>query len=130
MKNWKKINDTVTIGRLLNEKAQKWFYESSEELYTDGELYVITDGGQPGSDAKPVTIEEVNETLEQYADEFAVYYVADDEYADAIYGDQHPVCMDEAEVKRLSKEWGVNLFEQMHEADDEELEKYGVYLPF
>ena len=35
---------------------------------------------------------------------------------DSIYGDGYPVCLDEAEVQRLSREWGVDLFEQMHEA--------------
>ena len=33
------------------------------------------------------------------------YYLANPEHSDAIYGDQYPVCIDLAEVKRLAHEW-------------------------
>lgn len=58
------------------------------------------------------------------------YYVADNKYADSIYGDQNPICMDIAEVKRLAKEWDMTteeLLDQMHEATPTETEIYGVY---
>ena len=48
-----------------------------------------------------------------------IYYVADPEYADAIYGNQRPSCLDLAEVERLAKEWDMTtdeLLAQMHEA--------------
>lgn len=55
------------------------------------------------------------------------YYMADDEFADKIFGDQYPVCLDKKEVERLSREWGVDVFEQMHEASQSEIDEYGVY---
>lgn len=58
------------------------------------------------------------------------YYIANAEYSDSIYGDQEPVCIDLNEVKRLSREWGISiedLLNQMHEADESEISKYGVY---
>lgn len=55
------------------------------------------------------------------------YYFPNDGHADAIYGSQYPVCLDEAEVKRLSREWGEDLFEVMHEATPDEIAEYGVY---
>lgn len=55
------------------------------------------------------------------------YIVTEGQEADGVYGDQYPVCLPEEEVRRLSNEFGTNLFEVMHEASDEEIEKYGVY---
>lgn len=58
-----------------------------------------------------------------------IYYIANAEHADAIYGDQLPICMDLNEVKRLAREWGMDtdeLLEQMHEADEDEIAEYGV----
>lgn len=57
------------------------------------------------------------------------YYIANPEYADAIYGDQLPTCMDLAEVQCLAREWDMTtdeLLAQMHEADAAELAEYGV----
>lgn len=59
-----------------------------------------------------------------------IYYIAKPEYADAIYGDQLPICIDLAEVKRLAKEWDMTteeLLEQMNEASDSAIEEHGVY---
>ena len=58
------------------------------------------------------------------------YYIANDEHADAIYGDQTPICIDLDEVKRLAREWDMTteeLLDQMHEADEDEISEYGVY---
>lgn len=55
------------------------------------------------------------------------YMINDNVDPDSIYGSDYPVCLDAAEVKRLGAEWGANLFDQMHEATTEEIEKYGVY---
>ena len=58
------------------------------------------------------------------------YYIANNEHSDKIYGSELPVCIDLAEVERLAREWDMTadeLLEQMHEADEEEIEEYGVY---
>ena len=55
------------------------------------------------------------------------YIVTEGIEADRIYGDQEPICLSATEVIRLSAEWGVNLFEIMHEASPEEIEQYGTY---
>lgn len=58
------------------------------------------------------------------------YYIADSAYSDQIYGNQEPICIDLAEVKRLAKEWDMTmdeLLDQMHEASADEIETYGVY---
>lgn len=58
------------------------------------------------------------------------YYIADSEHSDAIYGDQTPICIDLAEVERLAREWDITteeLLEQMHEADEDEIAKFGAY---
>lgn len=56
------------------------------------------------------------------------YYMIDSNIdPDTVYGPFNPICLDEAEVKRLSADWEVDLFEQMHEASREEIAKYGVY---
>ncbi|MBR2047147.1 MAG: hypothetical protein IJ960_00975 [Oscillospiraceae bacterium] len=58
------------------------------------------------------------------------YYLANPEHSDAIYGDQYPVCIDLAEVKRLAHEWDMTteeLLDQMHEASDAEIAEWGVY---
>ena len=59
-----------------------------------------------------------------------IYYIAAADHADAIYGDQTPICIDLAEVERLAREWGMateELLEQMHEATTEEIEEFGIY---
>ncbi len=55
------------------------------------------------------------------------YIVTDGVEVDNIYGDQSPICLCETEVYRLSAEWGVDLFEIMHEASPSEIAKYGFY---
>ena len=57
----------------------------------------------------------------------ANYYFPNDGMADRIFGDQEPCCINEGEVKRLSAEWGIDLFEIMHEATDEEMKNYFLY---
>ena len=46
------------------------------------------------------------------------YYFPNSGYVDVIFGGQSPVCMDRAEVDRLSREDGgwENIWEQVHEA--------------
>ena len=58
------------------------------------------------------------------------YYIANDEYADKIYGSETPVCLSLNEVQRLAREWDMTteeLLEQMHEATANEINEWGVY---
>jgi len=52
------------------------------------------------------------------------YYFADEELWDDIYGEAPVQCLPESVVERLSEKWDCNLFDNMHEATDEELEQY------
>ena len=58
------------------------------------------------------------------------YYFIDStgttELEDKIYGSCEPYCMTEAEVRSLSREWDVDLFEVMHEASADEIATYGI----
>jgi hypothetical protein len=59
-----------------------------------------------------------------------IYYFADSEYADSIYGSLDPICIDYNEVSRLAREWDMTteeLLDQMHEASKAEIEQYGTY---
>ena len=59
-----------------------------------------------------------------------IYYTANTEYADNIYGSEMPVCIDLNEVERLACEWDMTtaeMLEQFHEATAAEIEEYGVY---
>lgn len=58
------------------------------------------------------------------------YYFADAEYIDRIYGNESPVCVDEAEIARLASEWDMTtdeLMAQFHVASQAEMDEYGVY---
>ena len=55
------------------------------------------------------------------------YFINAGENPDRIYGDGYPVCIDQAEFDRLSREWDLDLHEIMHEASPEEIAEYGVY---
>jgi hypothetical protein len=58
------------------------------------------------------------------------YYIANSDHSDQIYGNQEPICIDLAEVKRLAKEWDMTMDElisQMHVASAEEIEEHGAY---
>ena len=58
------------------------------------------------------------------------YFIPNDEHMDIWFGSAYPVCMDLAEVSRLASDWGMELDEamdQLHEASDAEIAKYGVY---
>lgn len=50
-----------------------------------------------------------------------------DEGAPDIFGGESPCCIDTIEVVRLSREWDVNLFNQLHRATPEEIAEYGSY---
>lgn len=54
------------------------------------------------------------------------YFINDNVNPDTIYGSAYPYCMEQAEVDQLSREWGVDLYEQMHEATEAEIAEYGV----
>ncbi len=54
------------------------------------------------------------------------YFINDDINPDTIYGSAYPYCMEQSEVDQLSREWGVDLYEQMHEATESEIAEYGV----
>lgn len=55
------------------------------------------------------------------------YFINDGINPECVYGQEEPVCIDAATVEWLNTEWGVNLFDNMHEASAEEIEEYGVY---
>lgn len=55
------------------------------------------------------------------------YYICDSDNFDIVFWSGDYVCLDEAEVNRLSAEWETNLMEIMHEATEKEIEEYGVY---
>lgn len=100
--------------------------------FPDGMIAIIDgnydEDGNPNTD--PICIKEIFYE-EVYGDvDQTTYYIAKPEYADAIYGNQLPICLDLAEVKRLAKEWDMTteeLLEQMNEASDSAIEEYGVY---
>ena len=46
---------------------------------------------------------------------------------DTIYGGGPMVCISAEEIARLSREWDVDLMEQMTEATPEDVEEYGTY---
>ena len=56
------------------------------------------------------------------------YYLPVDGIApETIYLNGDIVCIDETEIRRLSREWAVDLFQQMRPATDDEISEYGVY---
>ena len=58
------------------------------------------------------------------------YYFANPEHADCIYGSQDPICIDINEVKNLAIGWDMtveDLLDQMHEASEAEIARWGVY---
>ena len=55
------------------------------------------------------------------------YFVNDNVDPDLIFGKEEVCCLNEEEVKRLSKAWDTDVFQQMHEATEKEMELYGVY---
>ena len=56
-----------------------------------------------------------------------LYIITEGPEADSIYGEQQPICLTEKEVRRLSNEWGKDLFQILHEADEDEIKEYRVY---
>ena len=55
------------------------------------------------------------------------FFINADVNPELIYGSDYPTCLSEKAVRALSNEWGVDLFEQMHEASQKEIESYGVF---
>ena len=59
------------------------------------------------------------------------YYFPNPEDESAFFGSEYPICVDFAEVKRLANEWGYGsvgvLMDQLHEATEAEITKYGTY---
>lgn len=57
-----------------------------------------------------------------------IYYLPNDEIWNSFFGSQNPVCVDQAEVERLAREWDdEDLMDKMHEASDSDIEDYGCY---
>lgn len=46
---------------------------------------------------------------------------------DSIYGQEPVVCISAKEIARLSREWDVNLMDQMREATPDEIKEFGTY---
>lgn len=55
------------------------------------------------------------------------YFPATDEDMEEIYGSNHVVCLDEAEIRRLSSEWETDVSAQMREATPAEIAEYGTF---
>ncbi len=58
------------------------------------------------------------------------YYMVDSAFADKVFWDQEPICIDYAEIERFAKEWEMateDLLQQFHEASNEEIKLYGTY---
>ena len=58
------------------------------------------------------------------------YYFPDSEYAIDFFGSESPVCVDADELIRVSAEWGIDideLMDQVHEANENEINEYGIY---
>ena len=54
------------------------------------------------------------------------YYLPTTDW-DTFFGNQSPVCIDEAERDRLASEWGMDVNEDFREATEDEIAEYGVY---
>ena len=59
------------------------------------------------------------------------YYFRNPEFEFAFFGNGDTICIDFPEVERLSNEWGYGsvgvLMDQLHEATEAEITKYGTY---
>lgn len=58
------------------------------------------------------------------------YYFPNIDQEDAFFGSQMPVCVDKKELERLAHGWEMDIedmMKQVHEADPDEIESYGVY---
>ena len=58
------------------------------------------------------------------------YFFPNPENEESFFGSDNPICVDKEEVVRLATEWGFTwdeMMEQVHEANDDEIEKYGTY---
>lgn len=56
-----------------------------------------------------------------------IYYMADSDYMDEVFGSEYPVCMSAEEVDHLANEWdNAELWDHMHEANADEIEMYGI----
>lgn len=57
------------------------------------------------------------------------YYFANDDCMEEIYGSEQPVCLSEHNLWEVADGWGITLeelMEQVHEASDAEIIKFGV----
>lgn len=61
------------------------------------------------------------------------YYFPNSEHIDHWFWGDEPVCIDRQEAERMAMGWETeersadDILNQLHEATDEEIEKYGVY---
>lgn len=58
------------------------------------------------------------------------YYFPNIDREEAFFGSQMPICVDRKELEHLADGWGIDiedLMEQVHEADPDEIESYGIY---
>ena len=58
------------------------------------------------------------------------YFFPNPENEDDFFWSDNPICVDSEEIARLAREWGLTwdeLMEQVHKANDDEIEKYGTY---
>lgn len=59
-----------------------------------------------------------------------MYYFPNIDQEEAFFGSQMPICVDKKELEHLADGWGVDiedLMKQVHEADPDEIESYGIY---
>ena len=58
------------------------------------------------------------------------YFFPNTENEENFFGSDNPICVDAEELSRLAREWSLTLdelMEQVHEANDDEIEEYGIY---
>ena len=117
MDGYEFLGDADYEGKIRSNDLDSFYDGWDGEIMEgeDGKIYLVD--RFPFREYEPLTI---------WCEVKKIYYICTEGIeADKIYGDQYPFCMDADEVKRLSKEWEVDLFKVMHEADEDEIKEYG-----
>ena len=112
---------------LYAEDAADQLREKFRALEESGDLNDFGDMYSP--DEMPLEdLAEELETADLVYEDPKKYYFPDPDIVDMFFGQQDPICVDEAEIVRLSIDWGdPSLFRHVHEASAEELDLFGKY---
>lgn len=128
-----KIYDAAPSGifegvDLCAEDAADQLRDRFHALSESGDLNDFSDWcGGDEAEIGPELIKELEAADLVYEDP-KKYYFPDPDIVDMFFGQQDPICVDEAEIVRLSIDWGdPDLFRHVHEASAEELDLFGKY---